>query len=235
MNGYSEPTRTGSADDELTTRARIRQAALSEFTEHGFRGASIRGIARAAGVSPGLVQHHFGTKDGLREACDAWVMELLADTQQEMTQADAPPSPELMVGRLDEARPMIDYLIMSLSSGSELAAEWFTRIAEYTHDALMSGRIGPPLDPSLDTRAIAATQAAMALGVAAFYRNIQATLGVTDEAEMMVRLGRARLFLASDRVLGEEARDQLARALESYEQSKTTGKPPPGADHDSGT
>lgn len=230
MNQSQNQTSNNQLDDDLNTRARIRQAALTEFAAHGFRGASIRGIARAAGVSPGLVQHHFGTKDGLREACDAYVMEFLQATQMELLQRGTPPSPQASAERLDELQPLIDYLIMALSSGSETAAMWFNNITEYTHDALTSGRIGPPLDPSLDTWAIAATQAAMALGVTAFYRNLQQVLDVSDEAEAIARVGRARLFLASERVLGEETRERLQQSLDHYEHSKTTGKPPPEPD-----
>ena len=62
---------------DLTARARIRDAALERFAEDGFDGATIRGIAAAAGVSPGLVQHHFGSKEGLRQACDDAVLELV--------------------------------------------------------------------------------------------------------------------------------------------------------------
>ena len=39
------------APDDLTARARIRQAALSQFAEHGFERTTIRGIAAEAGVS----------------------------------------------------------------------------------------------------------------------------------------------------------------------------------------
>jgi AcrR family transcriptional regulator len=56
---------------DLTARARIREAALLHFGEHGFERATIRGIAETAGVSSGLVRHHFGSKQALREACDA--------------------------------------------------------------------------------------------------------------------------------------------------------------------
>ena len=63
---------------DLTTRARIRDAAMAEFADKGYRGASMRGIASAAGVSLGLIQHHFGTKDGLRAACDEFVLQLVA-------------------------------------------------------------------------------------------------------------------------------------------------------------
>ena len=40
-------------------------AAREAFAERGFDGASIRGIATAAGVDPALVHHYFGTKDQL--------------------------------------------------------------------------------------------------------------------------------------------------------------------------
>lgn len=63
--------------EDLTTRARIRDAAMAAFADKGFRGATMRGIAAAAGVSLGLVQHHFGSKEGLRAACDERVLELV--------------------------------------------------------------------------------------------------------------------------------------------------------------
>ena len=34
-------------------------------------------IARTAGVSPGLLRHHYGSKDALRQACDEYVFEML--------------------------------------------------------------------------------------------------------------------------------------------------------------
>ena len=47
--------------EDLTARARIRDAALALFAERGTDGATIRDIAKAAGVSGGLVRHHFGS------------------------------------------------------------------------------------------------------------------------------------------------------------------------------
>lgn len=63
-------------DSDLSTRTKIREAALSLFGAEGF-GVSIRAIADAAGCSPGLVIHHFGNKDGLRAAVDQSVMDAL--------------------------------------------------------------------------------------------------------------------------------------------------------------
>ncbi|MGH3750942.1 MAG: helix-turn-helix domain-containing protein, partial [Micromonosporaceae bacterium] len=54
------------AHEDLTARARIRDAALRLFAERGIGPATIRDIAKAAGVSSGLVRHHFGSKEALR-------------------------------------------------------------------------------------------------------------------------------------------------------------------------
>lgn len=51
--------RPGAAD----TRGEIVEAARAEFAERGYEGATIRGIARAAGVDAALVHHYFGGKE----------------------------------------------------------------------------------------------------------------------------------------------------------------------------
>ncbi|MGN6245932.1 MAG: TetR/AcrR family transcriptional regulator [Motilibacteraceae bacterium] len=51
--------RSGSSD----TRSEILAAAREEFASRGYDGASVRGIARAAGVDPALVHHYFGGKE----------------------------------------------------------------------------------------------------------------------------------------------------------------------------
>ena len=63
-------------DSDLSARTKIREAALNLFGTEGF-AVSVRIIADTAGCSPGLVIHHFGNKDGLREAVDQSVLEVL--------------------------------------------------------------------------------------------------------------------------------------------------------------
>jgi AcrR family transcriptional regulator len=57
---------------DLTARATIRNAALRLFAERGPDAVTVREIAAQAGVSPALVLHHFGSKDGLRAEVDAF-------------------------------------------------------------------------------------------------------------------------------------------------------------------
>lgn len=59
-----------SDDGDLTARASIRNAALRLFADRGHDAVTVRQIATSAGVSPALVVHHFGSKDGLRAAVD---------------------------------------------------------------------------------------------------------------------------------------------------------------------
>jgi AcrR family transcriptional regulator len=64
---------------DLTRYARVRNAALQLFADRGVEATSIRDIAAAAGVSPGLVQRHFVTKAGLRDTINDYVVTLATE------------------------------------------------------------------------------------------------------------------------------------------------------------
>ena len=68
-----------SGGDDRTARARLRDAALHLFAEQGVDATSLRAIATEAGVSHGLLRHHFGAKEEVRAAVDSWVLERLAE------------------------------------------------------------------------------------------------------------------------------------------------------------
>ena len=51
-----------------TTATSLTRAATRLFADHGFDGASVRAITRAAQANLGAVTYHFGTKRGLYEA-----------------------------------------------------------------------------------------------------------------------------------------------------------------------
>lgn len=63
--GRRTSTRTGRRAGESGTREAILGASRAQFAEHGYDGATIRAIARAAGVDPALVHHYFGDKESL--------------------------------------------------------------------------------------------------------------------------------------------------------------------------
>lgn len=57
--------RTGRRVGDSGTREAILSASRAQFAEHGYDGATIRAIARVAGVDPALVHHYFGGKEHL--------------------------------------------------------------------------------------------------------------------------------------------------------------------------
>jgi AcrR family transcriptional regulator len=55
--------------DETERRSQILQAAFAEFAAKGFKGATIKSIARTAGLqSPSLIYWYFPTKEDLFQA-----------------------------------------------------------------------------------------------------------------------------------------------------------------------
>lgn len=58
------PNRAGSrhADRSEATQAHLVQAAIQVVRERGYQGASVFEVAKAAGLTHGAIQHHFGTK-----------------------------------------------------------------------------------------------------------------------------------------------------------------------------
>lgn len=68
-------TEVAASHGDLTAKARIRIAALELFAAQGTGAVSMRAVAARAGVTVGLVQHHFTTKDGLRRAVEEQIVE----------------------------------------------------------------------------------------------------------------------------------------------------------------
>ncbi len=94
----ADPT-TRARDADLTAAARIRDAALRRFAAAGVRGTSIRDVAREAGVSAGLVQHHYHSKQGLRRAVDEHVVQRATAAFAVPTAGARPDESALRVGR----------------------------------------------------------------------------------------------------------------------------------------
>ena len=59
----------GPRDFKGVLAARILTVARSAFSENGWAGTTIRGIAREADVDPSLIYHYFGSKEALLDAC----------------------------------------------------------------------------------------------------------------------------------------------------------------------
>ncbi|MEU3305492.1 TetR family transcriptional regulator [Nocardiopsis sp. NPDC006832] len=149
--------------DDLTARARIRDAALARFGRDGF-GVSVRAIAEEAGVSPGLVIHHFGSKEKLRAACDEHVLRLTADTKGEVVTRMSATHFLQQLAEVDGHGDVFAYLMRSLQSGGHVASALFERMVQDVEIYLAEGERAGTIRPSRDPAARARYAASMSLG-----------------------------------------------------------------------
>jgi TetR/AcrR family transcriptional regulator, regulator of cefoperazone and chloramphenicol sensitivity len=207
--------RGGAAFEDLTARARIRDAALRYFTEYGFDRATIRGIAHAAGVSPGLVRHHFGSKDELRKACDAYALEALhAYVDQAMTD-EGLNDPKTVGEARDPLHPLQRYLARALIDRSEAAGQIFDEMVAMAEQSLRQTDKQRPDPPAADLRTRAALMLAMALGIPAFHADISRSIGAdifSPEGDRRITL--ALLDIHSHPVLSPDSARTLRRGLD---------------------
>lgn len=133
---------------------RIRHAALANFAIHGTASASLRAVAATAGVSLGMVQHHFATKSSLIKAVDDYVLAMLIGAMsQPIPEPPADSISEIgsrVSGLIANHPEVAAYVSRAMVDGSPLGATLF--------DALMDvglsrwelraerGEVGPDVD-----------------------------------------------------------------------------------------
>lgn len=182
---------------DLTAAARIRDAAIEQFGQHGF-GVGLRKIAEAAGVSAALVIHHFGSKEGLRKACEDYIAEEIYSSKSEALQSNDPATWFAQMAEIEEYAPLMAYLVRSMQAGGELANMLWRRMIDnayvYMEEGVRAGTIKPSRDPAARAKYLGIT------GGGGFLLYIQMHETPTDL--------RA--------VLRDYARDMVLPALEIY-------------------
>lgn len=162
-------TATGAGKRALqaaATRRRLIEAAMRLFARNGYAASSVAAIGEEAGVSRGLVNFHFATKENLLHAV---IEQLVAELEAQMFPAEpaADPFQALAVlvqahRRFLEERPERARLLFRLqaealnpalgvSAFTELHQRWLDRTRPWWDQALREGR----LDPELDHNAVA--------------------------------------------------------------------------------
>lgn len=109
------------------TAARILEAAQAEFGERGVEGATIRGIARRAGVDPSLVLQHYGSKEGL--------FRLAVRPAPDLTPDEVPEHlAEVLETRMRELPAATRALVRSMLTSPEAAAVMRDYLGERVHN-----------------------------------------------------------------------------------------------------
>ena len=191
-----------SAPDDRTARAVIRDEALRLFAAHDPDAVSVRRIAAAAGVSAGLVIHHFGSKEGLRQAVDAHVLAMFGDMLGELTTPGlydpgaAGSLAEAVVRYLPADSPVPGYLRRLLLAGGDPGRELFRRLYEGSRTALDAMSEAGLADRGADPAVRAAILMSNDLAVLLLREQLTAVLGEDPlSAAGMARWGREMLAI----------------------------------------
>ena|SRR5690349_4137537 len=193
-------------NDDLTARARIRDAAIKLFTERGIEGASIRDIATAAGVSSGLIRHHFGSKEALREACDNYARDRMFQLSRELI--DEQGLENVSIATVQPVSfPLQTYLVRSMMDGSETAAALFEQTVAYGEEWAKTH--GVVTD---DFRAWSAVITVMKLGVFVLRDQLEQALDIDiSTTDGYARLSRAYVDIFSQPLLTPEQAANLRK------------------------
>ena len=169
-------TGAGSTDDR-TTRARIRDAAIDLVAAEGLAALTARRVAETVGVSPGSVMHHFGSMDGLRNACDEHVVATIRGQKRE-AMAAGPGLDVVSALRSAQIGSLTAYLAAVLGENSPAVArlvdELVADAVEYTQAGVTSGMLRPTDNP----HGRAALLVLWSLGGLVLHRHLHRLLGV---------------------------------------------------------
>jgi len=136
---------------DLTARARIREAAIECFAADGF-DAPFRTIAAHAGVSPALITHHFGSKHALRAECDA---EVLRQYRVLKTDGVSRPSAHLLeaLSAPGMSATVLVYMLRVILAGGTSAREFIDHLIDDMRQVMADGVASGLLRPSRNEEA----------------------------------------------------------------------------------
>lgn len=137
-------------ESDLTTKARLREAAIRVTSTAGLGSLSARRVAVEAGVSPGLIAHHFGSMHGLRRACDDHVAKVIRQLKVTAIEEGTVSNP---VETLNDpaVAPLAGYLAAALTETSDIVDQLVDELVDdaerYLELAVERGLVRPAADP----------------------------------------------------------------------------------------
>jgi AcrR family transcriptional regulator len=204
--------------DDRTAKARIRDAAISCIARYGTAGATVRKIASVADVSPGLVIHHFGSMEGLRSACDAFVASAIREAKLEY--AESGPTFDLLAAfRNAKSGTLTGYLAAVIAEDSPIVANLVDDLIDDAQTYLERFEEVGWVRPSEAPRARAAVLMIWSLGALVLHRHVERLLDVDltspnlDEDPTPLAAYATPVFEILGGILTESSAQQLRTAF----------------------
>ncbi len=164
-------------EEQESARQRILCAAIDLYGEHGFDGVTVKTIAERAGISAPLVIHHFGSKAGLRTACDRYVAEQFREAKTASVRRGAMPR-NVAHEAVMANRNLVKYLMRAFVAGGPEMDDLFDQLVEdslsYTSEAEELGLVYP----SRNSRHRAVLLLLHSFGTLMLHRHLERHLGL---------------------------------------------------------
>jgi len=199
--------------DDLTARARLRDATIALIA--GGDKPTARSVASKAGVSIGLIRHHFGTMDGLLLACDEHIATLIRDAKNDAIRGPLPNVLETLreagqdnilrylAHRLTESTPGIDALV------DQLAAD----AASYIQRAIDADLMNPVPNVPVAARMLTI----YSLGSLVLAPHLKRLLNIDITADNLIAEPGALIGFAGPRVIEQNVREKLPEGFQRSE------------------
>jgi AcrR family transcriptional regulator len=155
----------------------MRDAAIELVATDGVDALTARAVAEAAGVSAGLVIHHFGSMDGLRAACDEHIAAAIREQKSSVLRSG--PGLDVMA-MLRDARTarLVGYVAAVLAEDSPavsgLVDDLVADAEQYLDEGVRSGMLRHSSDP----RGRAVVLTLWGLSTLVMHRHVHRLLGV---------------------------------------------------------
>lgn len=162
--------------EERSTAARIRDAAIECFATEGIKGATARKVAALADVSAGSVINHFGSMEGLRQACDRHLLAVTRDRKQQAMAAG--PNFDILSALRVEGNPhLLAYLAAVLTDDAPAVSELVDGMVADAEIYLAQGVESGMLKPSGDPHGRAVIMVLWNLGLLVMHHHLNRLLG----------------------------------------------------------
>ncbi|MCB0972458.1 MAG: TetR family transcriptional regulator, partial [Acidimicrobiales bacterium] len=151
--GDTDPEDGGTPDGDSTeARDRLIDRTIAVVGAEGAAAATVRRIAADVGVSPALVLHHFGSKAGLLEACEARVTARIDEVVAALSEGSSNDAGLQQLLATPGAADAIVYIGRAIGEGSEPGRRWFDLLYDRSRaglDAMAeAGALRPSDDPT---------------------------------------------------------------------------------------
>lgn len=211
MTDVNPPTR-GFDNPDRTARARIRDAAIERFAAEGVAGTNLKDIAADAGVSTPLVLHHFGSKEGLRVACDEYVATVIKAQKHKAMASGKSLDPFQAIREAYEGTPVLRYLAETIVDGSPHVDQLFDEMIEDSLAYMAEGVESGILKPTDHPREQAVVLFLWQMGALVLHQQAKRLLGVdltSERAEDAFRWMQLNAEILAKGVINEEYYDTV--------------------------